>query len=350
MVECQAMTLRAAVMGMLLGFAPVLAPGVAFAAPAGPQRVCGIGDKRLVEISGLVATSGGYVVVNDGSEDKDRRRIFFLDRKCSVTRTVSYPSRPRDTEDLALGADGTLWVADIGDNSLTRDTIGLWKLAPGAKSPKLYRLAYPDAPHNAEALLLTPAGTPIVVTKAEVGEAAALYVPDGGLSAKGTTPLRRVGTVTLPLTGTSNPFSLPGRMLVTGGAVRADGRRVVLRTYADAFEFDVSDGDVVAALTAGTPRTVALPDEPQGESIAYSVDGTTLLTVSEVADQPPGTEADLLSYPLATASPAALPSPASAAVERDGMPPSLLVAAGLLLVGVAGTIGAITARRARRRG
>ena len=34
------------------------------------------------------------------------------------------------------------------------------------------------------------------------------------------------------------PFSFAGRLLITGGAVSLDGRFAVLRTYADAFEFD----------------------------------------------------------------------------------------------------------------
>ena len=77
--------------------------------------------------------------------------------------------------------------------------------------------------------------------------------------------------------------------MITGAASAPDGRRVVLRSYADAFEYDVPDGDVVRALTTGTPRITPLPDEPQGESITYSRDGRSLLTVSEAAGQPSGT-------------------------------------------------------------
>jgi hypothetical protein len=349
---------------------PAAAAAAAPAAPAvlaaGAQRVCRIGDDRLVEISGLVATGTGYVVVNDGSDDAARRRIFFLDDKCSVVRTVSYPSRPRDTEDLAMAADGTLWVADIGDNSETRSTIALWRLAPGSRKPKLYRLSYPDGAHNAEALLLTPAGAPIVVTKAAV--TATLYAPDGALQPGRTTPLHRAGSVSLPLTSTSNPFSLPGRLVVTGGAVSPDGRRAVLRTYADAFEFDVTGDDLAGAITKGSPRVIALPDEPQGESVAYSPDGTSLLTTSEVTR--PGTKAELLRYPLpdrpATSSPttsttpapspaaappsstAAAPADGRAATRSDRVPVGALVTGAILVAGAA-ALGVVLARRRRAR-
>ena len=43
----------------------------------------------------------------------------------------------------------------------------------------------------------------------------------------------------------------PARLLVTGGANSPDGTKVVLRTYSDAYEWTVTSGDVVAAITKG---------------------------------------------------------------------------------------------------
>src|SRR5690606_36109612 len=97
-------------------------------------------------------------------------------------------------------------------------------------------------------------------------------------------PLEQVGEFSPPDTGTDNPFQGPGRQVITGGAVSPDGSRVVLRTYADAFEFDVTDGDVPGAITNGVPRVTPLPGEPQGEAITYTPDGSLFLTVSEVAE------------------------------------------------------------------
>jgi hypothetical protein len=358
------MILRAgtALVATLLGIGLTLVtPGVALAAP---QRVCRVGDRRMTELSGLVATRSGYVAVNDGSDDPAARQIFYLDQKCQVTRTVGYPSRPRDTEDLGLAPDGTLWVADIGDNDADRDTIGLWRLPPGAKKPQLLRLSYPDGAHDAEALLITPAGTPIVVTKT-VAEAG-VYEPVGALRAGRTTALKRVGSVTLPITTTANPFSFAGRLVITGGAVSPDGRHAVLRTYADAFEFDVEGGDVVAAITKGDPRQIPLPNEPQGESVAYTPDGTAILTISEASRQPAGTKADLLRYalperpalpsetPPAPSKPAGKPpsraatTQAKQATEEDRFPAGALITAGVLVLAAAALGGLLIARRARR--
>jgi hypothetical protein len=341
------MVFPAAALAVLLTANPVAAAGK-------PETVCRITDDRLTEISGLLTDGAGYVVVNDGADDPGGRKIFFLNQRCKVARTVSYPSRPRDTEDLARGPDGTIWVGDIGDNGGTRETIGLWRLAPGAGKPALFRLGYPDGAHDAEALLISGDGTPVVITKDPV--TAGLYVPTGPLRAGKTTAMRRAGDVAIPLSGTSNPFGFAGRLVITGAGSSADGRRVVLRTYADALEFEVTEGDVVAALTKGSSRATPLPDEPQGESITYSSDGSALLTVSE------GTDVPIRAYPLAepvaaappspspspsvTSSPAAPAASVTSAAARN-VPVGAIAAAAAMIIAGAG-LGLLIARRRRR--
>ncbi|WP_433131619.1 hypothetical protein ACQPWW_10755 [Micromonospora sp. CA-240977] len=292
---------------------PAAAAGAGAGAAAAGTPVCQVRDDRLREISGMVATDDGYVMINDGADDEARRRIFFLDQRCAVVRAVAFPSRPRDTEDLAIGRDGTVWVADIGDNDHSRPTIAVWRLAPGADEPVLHRMTYPDRPHDAEALLLDASDRPLIITKGGSGTVF-LYSPTAALRSGATTPLASVGQVTLPTTSTSNPFSFLGRGVITGAASAPDGRRVALRSYADAFEYDVPDGDVVRALTTGTPRITPLPDEPQGESVTYSRDGRSLLTVSESADQPAGTRPTILRYP-ATDGPATAARPTGSAAS-----------------------------------
>ncbi|RZT77394.1 hypothetical protein EV382_0543 [Micromonospora violae] len=355
--RARAAAVLAALLAGALPPAVVLVPGAATAgaATAGVAvgtPVCQVRDDRLRELSGMVATDDGYVVINDGADDEARRRIFFLDQRCAVVRTVSFPSRPRDTEDLAIGRDGTIWVADIGDNDRSRQTVGVWRLAPGAKQPVLHRMTYPDRPHDAEALLLDASGRPLIITKGGSGSVF-LYAPTTALRPDATTPLAALGQVTVPMTTTSNPFSFLGRAVITGAASAPDGRRVALRSYADAFEYDVPDGDVVRALTTGTPRITPLPDEPQGESITYSRDGRSLLTVSESAGQP-SNRPTILRYPAtATGATAAPPTESVGPVAPTAARPAanevggaggrnwpLAIGAGVLLVllGLAGVL------------
>jgi hypothetical protein len=334
---------------VIMVVAAVVAGGPAAAHAPAPATVCTISDQRVTEVSGMVATASGYVVVNDSNLDRSRVRIFTLDTGCAVVSSVSYPSTARDPEDVAVARDGTVWVADIGDNSTAsggsanrRGTIALWSLPAGAKQPIIHRFTYPDGlPRDAEALLLSGDGTPVIVTKEPAGE---VYVPDGKVQANNTTgvKLRRVGAFTPAKTATPNPLGFIGVELVTGGAVSPDGRRAVVRTMSDAYEFDVPDGDVAKAITTGTPRITPLPNEPQGEAICYSADGRSLLTAS---DEPGPTT--VLRYtpaaPAASPSPAAPPSPSTVVAQagKTAVPSELSLSDLTWIVAAAGGLGFI---------
>lgn len=336
------------------GLAASTTAGVGAAVGAAPTDVCVIEDSRATELSGLVALETGYVVVNDSQDDAGAIRVIYLDAGCAVTRTVRYPSTARDPEDLAVAPDGALWVADIGDNVTSQErrrTIALWRVPADGGSPLVHRLSYPDGPHDAEALLFSGDGTPVVITKDASGKSG-LYVPSGPIEPNSTAgvPLQRVGEFTPLSTGENNFLGTTGELLVTGAATAPDRSRVVLRTYTAAYEWDVPDGDVVKAITTGTPRLTALPDEPQGEAIAYTVDGTRFVTLSD-QEQSPTT---LRQHVRATEPLVATPAPASPAPPAD--PPSTGLAAipvwysaaaafgGLVLV----VVGFVGLRRSRR--
>ncbi|MEV1330503.1 hypothetical protein AB0J20_13110 [Micromonospora costi] len=353
--------------------ATVALTGVALAAPvpAAPasaeptpgKKRCAITDDKLRELSGLVATKSGYVVVNDGTEIEARKRVFFLDSKCEVSKNVRYSGGgPLDTEDLALSPDGkTLWIADTGDNVTSktrRERVAVWTMPlTGAKQPVLHRLSYPEKkPHDAEALLVGDDNVPLIITKVTSGKAE-IYRPSGALKNGDTdpVPMEKVGEISLPKTETENPLNTFGRVAITGAARSPDGNRVVLRTYADAFEFDVTGGDIVAALTTGKPRVTPLTD-PFGEAIAYTPDGKTFLTVSDAGQLGEDEPVEILSYTPSTtgAAPLAEDAAAKPAADRSWFDTlslqdiTYLIGAvgvvGALLVG-AGIVGIIRARR-----
>ncbi|KID30578.1 hypothetical protein HQ32_02081 [Prauserella sp. Am3] len=272
--------------------------GVAAAAPPVPQTQCSLADPALAEVSGLVADGERWYVVNDGGSDL---RVYVLARDCTLLDVIVDDADPFDVEDLARGRDGTFWLADVGDNRGARDTVAVHALRPGGGSAAesesesgpgpgpgsgstLYRMTYFDGAHDAEALLLDRSGTPHIITKSVTG-ASAIYRPAQRLRAPGPTPLEKVGDVPLSLTGTpGGPVAVGGSLMVTGAATSHDGRVVALRTYTDAYLYAVpDDGDVVAALTGeggSEPVRVPLPDEPQGEALAFEPDGT-LVSMSE---------------------------------------------------------------------
>lgn len=274
-------------------------------AAAEGQKRCTVTDDRLRELSGLVATETGYIVINDSTDVESHKRVFFLDADCEVTGDpVRYSvSGPLDTEDLALSPDGkTLWVADTGDNvtsSTRRERVAVWSMpVSGDERLTLHRLAYPDnEPRDAEALVIDDDGVPMIITKVTSGKAE-IFTVDGELPSGDTAPgkMKKLGEVELPTTETENAFGALGRTAITGAARSPDGTRVVLRTYADAFEYDVTDGDLVTALTTTEPRVTPLAD-PFGEAITYTPDGKTFLTVSDGGQLDDGEPIDVLSYP-----------------------------------------------------
>jgi hypothetical protein len=299
---------------------------------------CALADPHITEASGIVASSrcdADYFVHNDSG---DKPRLYAIDRRCRLLATVTVTGADAvDWEDIARGpvrgGGPTLEIGDIGDNRASRRSIVVYEIAEpvidtGASGRSLSvratarRLTYEDGAHDAETLLVDPTtGRPVVVTKSDDGTSG-VYVTDGGT-------LRRRGSIDFTSLASAPSLSQSGiaflgRGLATGGDVAADGSRVVVRTYAEAFEWAVRNGDIVAAMAA-KPQRVALPDEPQGEGIGYTRDGRDLVAVSEGAAGPfdlvpaaPGIEAGAA---------ATSESPSTSRAKRDSSRPKWVLPA-----------------------
>lgn len=314
------------------------------APPAAPETRCTVTDDRLAELSGLVVDDGRVWAMSDGGRRVDVHR---LDADCEVVRTRTADVDPFDAEDLALGPDGELWVADTGDNDRSRETVAAIVLERGGDA-RLHRFTYPDGPHDAEALLVDASGVPYVITK-EVGVPAGVYRPAAPPEGRGPFPLERVAQVSLPASDTEGgPIGGLGSRTVTGAGMSADGRVVALRTYTDAWLFPVPDGDLAAAL-AGEPARVPLPGEPQGEAVAFEPDGT-LLSGSETRGGEPG---ELRAVPGAAALAAEPFTPPAVEPAAPAEPPApewlpALIGGGVT-VGVLVLLAAALSLRARNR-
>jgi hypothetical protein len=329
--------------GGALGAGLVLGSGVpAFAEEAvtAPAVQCQITDPRLAELSGLVAVGDRLLAMNDGG---DELAVYLLDAACQVIDAHTAPVDPYDPEDMAVAADGTVWLADTGDNTATRTTIALLAMRPDGTTG-VYRLTYPDGPHDAEALLLAPDGTPYIVTKEVLG-ASGVYSPASPLVDGGTVALARVAAVNLTFTGTAGgPVGQASQLLVTGGAVATDGRHLALRTYTDAYVWTLTGSDVVGALAAA-PVRIPLPAAPQGEAISFTADSLSLLVGSE------SLPSDLTRVPLSAElvveaqAPPTGPVPSFTDLTSSGLSPitSAVIAAAVATIVV--WIGGLVRRR-----
>jgi hypothetical protein len=320
---------------------------VADEAPRAPTLLT-FQDARIDESSGLVDLGTTLLTVNDSGAGPE---LYVVDKRTGETvgRTTYTTDEVVDVEALASGPDGSVWVADIGDNGGTRMSVAVYRLprpAPGERTVAAtrYDLAYRGGPKDAETLLVHPrTGRLFVVSKGlfggEVLAAPARLDPDA------VNVLRPVGET---------------RGLVTDGGFLPDGRHVVLRTY--------STASVLDARRWNDRASMALPDQPQGEGLAMVASGDRMLLSSE------GHRTDVLSVPLdrtmlaavaEPADPAAADSADAAAAEPGGAAPEedsdlrvvglsvavLVAGAGVVAAGLAGAglVGAgLVAWRRRR--
>jgi hypothetical protein len=303
------------------------------AAGAEAEVLLRIGDRRVVESSGLAASPRHAGVLWTHNDSGDAARLFAIGRDGRVLATLRLAGvEARDWEAVAVGRDvrgaPALLVGDIGDNQGVWPSVTVYRVAEPARlgeatvRAERYRLRYADGPRDAEALLVDPRGNRLyVASKDDAG--GGLYQAPAELRSDRVNLLRRVGRVPA---------------LVTDGAFAPDGRTLVLRDYRAAH---------VYAASGRRLATVPLPPQPQGESIAFSRDGRELLAGSEGA----GSEVWRVPLPAAagprvvatTGAPAA-PPPAS---RPAGRVVAALAAAGALL---AVTAGAWWRRRRGRAG
>lgn len=260
--------LRAVLAALVLSYAPA-------------TELCRLQDPAVDESSGVADGVGETFWTHNDSGDGPR--FYAVDRATGATKATFTVdgARADDWEDMARGltADGrpALFFADIGDNFRRWPAVTVYEVAEPADPtapaavPVVARheLRYDDGSHDAETLLVDPGTRRMyVVTKSQDG-ISGLYAADGGT-------LRRVGEVRLDrVVHRAGAYA----KAVVSGDVAPDGRVVVIRTPFEAFEWDV-DGDVASAFAA-TPRRIALPRTDQGEAVAYTRDGRSLLTTSE---------------------------------------------------------------------
>jgi hypothetical protein len=350
------------VVWLLLALAiPAQAAAAQPAEPAKPANKCTMKDPAMVELSGIWADKDRWYMVNDGGE---KATVVVVRKDCTIERQIVGQVDPFDVEDLGRAPDGTFLLADGGDNNLERDTAALIALTPAGKST-LYRLTYPDGKHDAEALLVGANGAPYFITK-EVGNAG-VYSPIRQLASPGPTPMKKVATIKLAATDTpGGPVPGPvGSRTITGGTVSPDGTVVAVRTYTDAYLYSAPDKDILKALNS-KPVRVPLPNEAQGEAIAFDPDGS-LVSASEKTGQPvrlvakaSGLVGDGAATPPADGADAENPAPesvppapagglASNESDKQGIPivPAFGVAI-LLIMGVLASLRWRTARTRRR--
>jgi hypothetical protein len=235
---------------------------------------------ELDEASGIAASRrhpGRAWAINDSG----RPELVMLDARGAAGGRVQLRGvTVDDWEALASGpcpGGSCLYLGDIGDNNANRKRITVYRMPePDSASGTLdvrdaFHATYPDRPHDAETLLVTPKGEIFIVTKGEDGPVAVYRFPPD-VKPGTTVALERVGN-----TGRSGKTRPEDR--ITDGAVSPSGAWIVLRTNQAVHVHPAAD---VTSGARREGRTVNFRDlrEPQGEGVAFA-DDTTLYLVGE---------------------------------------------------------------------
>ena len=248
--------------------------------------------KELAELSGLAAsrvTPGVFF-----AHDDERSQFFALRSDASIAGKFLLKSVTAiDPEDIAVGPCGAttcVFLADIGDNDLKYKEHSIYRVTEPALPPKStdevtlsatrLRFYYPASDgtaqaFNAETLMVHPVtGVMYVVTKAK-GKATVYRLPEA-MNGTAPKPALKLAELTLPA-------------LATGGDIHPCSDRFLLRLYGSLLEYRAPAGAPFEAAFLAVPVAVPVASEPQGEAVAYLVDGSGFVTASDdkgVAEHP----------------------------------------------------------------
>lgn len=261
-----------------------------------PVEVGTLENAALTEISGLARSPTHKNVLWGHNDSGDSARVFAISSTGKDLGVLTLPNITAvDFEDIAAAPCPDLngpciYVGDTGDNNLSRTSMAVYAFPepatvdenhplPANSEPSIvwrFPIASPVGPIDIEAMVVLPdASAMVFIEKASSGARVLKYA----------SPWSPEGLATLEVTTTFDPpaAALERDQLPTAADVHPSGTRMLLRTYGAVFELKLDNG-VTADHFAASDLTKLFDgpaSEPQGESIAYDVDGTGFFTVSE---------------------------------------------------------------------
>ena len=253
-------------MSLLLALA---GPATAKDRPEG--TISEIRDDRITESSGL-ALSIKHDDLAYTINDRGTHPMVFAIRPSSgavVGITDLRSLDVDDTESIAVDANGTLWLGDLGDNDRERDDVSIVAFpepGPGTHhltSAERYPVSFPDGPVDVEGMLVHPtSGQIFLVSKNRDGLGTIFRLPS-------LSPGITVEAVDL---GVDAPEA------VTDAAFTHSGRWALLRTNDELWIYDPQSWASVGRVD--TPKLA------QGESVTVERGDRTVLLGSEGKNSP----------------------------------------------------------------
>ena len=251
------------------------------------------------EASGLVNSRHNpdlFWVNNDGGIG-DENRIFLMDKNGKHKAEYWLDGVINiDWEDISIGPGpedniNYIYVGQIGDNQAQFDTRNIFRFPEPSPDANQFPLTdtitgietityvYPDGPRDAESLFIDPLTKDIYIISKRESPEINIYVAKFPQSLSDTITLEQVGTL---------PFTQ-----ATAGDISSDGSEVLIKNYTNIYYWKRTAEESVSEALAKTPTNIPYLLEPQGEAIAFVLDGNGFYTVSE---EPNNIEAVLYFY------------------------------------------------------
>ena len=254
--------------------------------PKTPTLIFKQDARQLDEVSGLGIVRSQFNLFWMHNDSGDTPRVFAVNREGKIALTVNLQGASAfDWEDMSAQKDW-IYAGDIGDNLRLRQNIQIYRfrspqLKAGAlqgelnlssKQWQLTTLRFPDGAHNCESLAVAPDGRILLVTKEENG-VSGFFVWNRAWKNGTSATLSHMGSYKF---GGEAPLS----KLTTGADFSPDGRRLVVTTYTDLYEFRLAKPFNFGSLEF-KPAVQELPAQKQCEAVCYSLDGKTIYSTSE---------------------------------------------------------------------
>jgi MYXO-CTERM domain-containing protein len=275
---------------------------------AAPVVAASLRAPALREASGLALSRSQPGVLWTHNDSGDGAFVFAFSLTGDLLGTWQVTGAvASDWEDIAIGPCAgalpsdpprCLYIADTGDNAHARADLAMYRVpepvvdpsaAPTTSQTLLAErlpIRYPDAAHDCEAFMVHPSGALFWVTKALSGDSFIFYWPSFDA------PLPAGGIATLEPLGTHSFGRVPiFQQAATGADFAPDGLSFAVRSYQRAHVFSTttegSPSDQVRdAFLRSDALIFTIPNEDQGEAIAFDPSSGALWTTSE-GDNPP---------------------------------------------------------------
>ena len=276
-----------------------------------------LNTELINEVSGLAASRKNSKVLWTHNDNGDSPRIFAINTRAKLLGIYNLKRGVQavDWEDVAVGPGPVtgahyLYIGDIGDNSSTRDTIRVYRVAepvvnnadnpPNPSSAPSFDITngiakftfrYPDGKHNAESLMIDPISRDLFIiaktlVRPDSSNMRRVYVcRRAALVPNQTNTLIHVASVVSRFPGsTSNK--------PTAADISADGSLIGMKTAGDlstgcdVFIWRRNPGTTVEQTLQANPLAPFHGTKVPGEALAFAADGKGYYAMSEGTKPP----------------------------------------------------------------